>query len=128
MFKDFEVCPHCEAKGFVRRHSVPKRDTLWINRSDGFRFHLELFSIDPVRKPNGEITPDQLLCDFRWVHDAVSGGTPIISLVTLSNPGPRGERALEQAELAADLLAQTLERESRLGAEYEIDGYALTTK
>ena len=126
MFKNFEICPHCEARGFVGRPWVLGPDTPTINRSDGARFHLQLFSgPESVRGPSGEIVAERLLCDFRWVHDAISGGTPIISLLTLTNPGESRGGVLEQIEKAADLMAETLQRESWLAPDYDFDGSVL---
>src|SRR5215813_4872659 len=109
MLKNFEICPHCEAKGFIRKPWVLRADTPTINRSDGARFHLMLFSgPESVRGLEGEVVSERLLCDFRWVHDAVTGGTPIISLVMLTRPSESPEGVVEQVEKAADLLAEVL--------------------
>jgi hypothetical protein len=70
VFKNFDICPHLKAKGLPGALWRLNLETPVINRSDGSRFHLSLFSgAENVPTHSGRIAGNGLLGDFRCVHD-----------------------------------------------------------
>ena len=125
MFKNFDICPHCRAKGLPGTLWRFKLETPVINRSDGSRFHLSLFSgAEYVPAPSGGIAGNRLLGDFRSVHDGFSDSASP-SIVVLTNPGDSREGVRRQLEEAADQLAEVLQGNVRPSQRYDFDGVVL---
>jgi hypothetical protein len=128
VFKNFDICPHCRAKGLPGTLWRLKLETPVINRSDGSRFHLSLFSgAEYVPAPSGGIAGNRLLGDFRCVHDEF-GDSASPSIVVLTNPGDSREGVRRQLEEAADQLAQVLQGNVRPSQRYDFDGVALEAR
>src|SRR5258708_40213077 len=122
MFKNFDICPQCRAKGLPGTLWRLKLETPVINRSHGSRFHLSLFSCaEYVPAPSGGIAGNRLLGDFRCVHDGF-GDSASPSIVVLTNPGDSHEGVRRQLEEAADQLAEVLQRNVRPSQRYDFDG------
>ena len=120
--------PTCRAKGLPGTLWRLKLETPVINRSDGSRFHLSLFSgAEYVPAPSGGIAGNRLLGDFRCVHDEF-GDSASPSIVVLTNPGDSHEGVRRQLEEAADQLAEVLQRNVRPSQRYDFDGVALEAR
>ena len=67
MLKNFAKCPHC-GKQPVRL----SEKTVLLNRSDGKKFHLTMFS-GPYRRQvtAGDLRDEELFCTFSYVHDRI---------------------------------------------------------
>ena len=128
MFKNFDICPHCRAKGLPGTLWRLRLETPVINRSDGSRFHLSLFSgAEYVPAPSGRIAGNRLLGDFRCVHDGF-GDSASPSIIVLTNPGDSREGVRRQLEEAADQLAEVLQGNVRPSQRYDFDGVALEAR
>ena len=128
MFKNFNICPHCTAKGLPGALGRLKLETPVINRSDGTRFHLCLFSgAEDVPTPSGGILSNRLLGDFRYVHDKF-GDSASPSIVVLTNPGYSHDGVRRQLEEVADHLAEVLRRNVQPSQQYDFDGVALQAR
>ena len=128
VFKNFDICPHCKAKGLPGALWRLKLETPVINRSDGSRFHLSLFSgAENVPTHSGGIAGNRLLGDFRCVHDEF-GDSASPSIVVLTNPGDSREGVRRQLEEAADQLAQVLQGNVRPSQRYDFDGVAFEAR
>lgn len=113
-------CGHC-GKTFVRITN----QTPLVNRSDGFRYHVTLFSgPDPRPKPSGGFYSDQVLCEFAYAHDQL-GPKDHTVLVVITHTKPNPEDILREVEEAADKLAELLERGYALTAAYRFSGRVL---
>jgi hypothetical protein len=128
VFKNFDICPHCRAKELPGALWRLKLETPVINRSDGSRFHLSLFSgAENVPTHSGGIAGNRLLGDFRCVHDEF-GDSASPSIVVLTNPGDSREGVRRQLEEAADQLAEVLQGNVRPSQRYDFDGVALEAR
>ena len=105
-----------------------KLETPVINRSDGSRFHLSLFSgAENVPTHSGGIAGNRLLGDFRCVHDEF-GDSASPSIVVLTNPGDSREGVRRQLEEVAAPFAEVLQANVRPSQRYDFDGVALEAR
>lgn len=126
MFKNFDTCPHCRAKGKPAKLGRLRVDTPVISRSDGSQFHLALFDgPNPFYPISSSLRTGILMGDFRYVHDQRSGAVAP-STVIFTNPGTNEAAALRQLEYAADQLARILVKHNYgLCRHYNFDGTKL---
>lgn len=120
MQRNSSQCAHC-GKTFVR---ITEQTPL-VNRSDGKRYHLTLFSgPDPrPKQPRGSYI-DQVICNFAYAHDQFGPENHSVVVVidqVLKNP----EQVIRQIEEAADKLAALVEEGHRLTAVYTLKHWQL---
>jgi hypothetical protein len=119
-FRNFNVCPHCQATG-----DQPLLDRLseglpMISRSDGASFHL-LLADRPLPYPN-ELSagPTNMISVCFW-HSHISEPrithSTIVTLTSCQTNGPKVFRAIEAV---ADFLAETLAHTGRLLKFYDL--------
>jgi hypothetical protein len=119
-YKDFVVCPHCQAKG--------KNGFLWrlrglppsISRSDGKSFHLYL-NDRPSRYPMERKSKNQgkIFVGFSYIHD--NGRDEISTTGVIFNTGPRIYLNLQITDVA-DALSSELDRSCYLESLYDLTG------
>jgi len=126
MFKNFDTCPHCKAKGKPTKLRRLRVDTPVISRSDGSQFHLALFDgPNPFYPNSSSLRTGILMGDFRYVHDQ-RGGAVAPSTVIFTNRGTNEAATLRQLERAADQLARILVKHNfGLCRQYNFDGTKL---
>lgn len=128
LFRNFQMCPHCERKG--RKPFVERIDDCApiISRSDGETFHLVLGDRPtsyPAEKSSGKT--DKVTAGFWYVKEqddrsGVSAGTVVVML----RKPPGGVGLLRQLEIVVDKLVERINKTSFVGTFYEFDGDRLS--
>ncbi len=121
MYKDFSVCPHCQAKG-MPGHVLPATvNTPLVSRSDGTSFHLFLQSgPTPCPAPGGGFISGQVVAHFRYALDPAGITSGPISVI-VKHAGASQQILLNQIREAADRLAEILQAGKKLEPGYELD-------
>jgi len=125
VFRNFNVCPHCEWNGeeallFRLSEGIPM-----ISRSDGRNFHL-LLADRPLPYPaerGGGPTPRVSVC-FWYQYGADRNGTKSTVVLFEGVSSPRGN-LFRQIEFIADVLADKLLRRHELAVFYSMKGTAI---
>lgn len=134
VYKNFQVCPHCEKRGGPFLLDRLNESGPVISRSDGVTFHLVLGD-RPISYPaegssgNTEMKSvgfwymRERGADSRESHRS-SGLTQTV-VVILRQPPRSGVALLRHVEALADLLAEKLSDLGELATLYEFDGIRL---
>ena len=111
MCKDFDVCPHCAAKGKHRLIRPATHRTPHVARSDGSSFHLYLE--ESYVRPAGSAF--EVVALFRYDLDpaAVTGDSTLVLL-----PVSAADDSLRALQQAADRLASELAAGAILRRQY----------
>jgi hypothetical protein len=125
VFRNFNVCPHCEWNGeeallFRLSEGIPM-----ISRSDGRNFHL-LLADRPLPYPaesGGEPTPTVSVC-FWYQYGAERDATKSTVVLFEGVTSPKGI-LFRQIEFIADVLADELLRRQNLAVFYNMKGNAI---
>jgi hypothetical protein len=119
MFKNFLICPHCEAKGKSRsvEPATAHRSPL-VSRSDGKTFHI--FLEESYIRGSSSYGGTEVVALFRYDLDTagVMGESTLLVLSLASHEASAGVRELEAA---ADELAETLNQGSSLPRQCFLD-------
>ncbi len=124
MYKDFSVCPHCQAKGKPGPVVAATSNTPPISRSDGSSFHLFLQSGPSPRPAPGGGVIDQVVAHFRYTLDPAGITSEPISVI-VKHAGVSQQVLREQIGEVADRLAEIVQAGKRPERAYEFDGGSL---
>jgi hypothetical protein len=125
MFKNFEVCPHCQTKGLRGQMRRPGVTPPVINRSNGSSFHLVLIDLPaPVPAPSGGPASNRSFAEFKYVVDAGDDAVQTCRVI-LMRRGLDREGSVAQLERIADDLALLLDGNSKPAKQYQFDGTTL---
>jgi hypothetical protein len=125
VFRNFNVCPHCEWNGeeallFRLAEGMPM-----ISRSDGRNFHL-LLADRPLPYPaerGGEPTPRVSVCF--WYQYGANGNATKSTVVLFENVASPKATLFRKIEFIADVLADELLRRQSLAVFYNMKDNAI---
>jgi hypothetical protein len=119
MYKNFVICPHCEAKGKKRsvQPATAHRSPL-VSRSDAKTFHI--FLEESYVRPNSSHAGSEVVGLFRYDLDSagVKGESTFVLLTLASGEANTGVPELEKA---ADDLAEILALGRSLPRQFAVD-------
>jgi hypothetical protein len=126
MQKNFAVCQHCLLNGKPGRLPRVSADTPLVSRSDGRSYHLFLlFGPKPQPSISGASIPGRYLAHFRYTLDSKNlANEPVTVLIEAKLQPLRSVR--ERVEMAADRIADTLEKGERPARFYKLAGNKFT--
>jgi hypothetical protein len=124
-FRNFNVCPHCQALGaqpLLRRLS---EGPPMISRSDGATFHL-LLADRPLPYPNERSAgPTNQISVCFWYSHVSKTQVTNSTIVTLHFSGTNRPGVFRTIESVADQLAEALARRGSLREFYDFTGVSL---
>lgn len=134
LYKNFQVCPHCENQGGPFLLDRLNENGPVISRSDGATFHLVLGDRPisyPAERSSGKT--EMKTVGFWYVREkrtdpresCHTNGITETVVVILRKPPRSAVALMRHIEALADLLAERLARLEELATLYEFDGHRL---
>ena len=134
IYRNFQVCPHCEKRGGPFLLDRLNENGPVISRSDGVTFHLVLGDRPisyPAERSSGKT--EMKTVGFWYARErrtnsresSRTNGLTETVVVILREPPRSGAALMRHIEALADMLAERLSRVEELATLYEFDGHRL---